>query len=351
MATHRHSKHATRPAAQINRANGDFLMQAAQGNGITDSKELANFMGQMQVESAGFKKTHESLRYSGDRLEHILTNKHGHIRNGLTSEEVHAAAKGGEKTTAAALYGGDFGETMGNRKGTEDCYTFRGRGFVQLTGRSNYEHIGKVLGLDLANNPDLASDPKNAAKIAVQYWKENVVARRAQHDVDHAGRIINGGTNGRHERRDAVVHWQGKIAQGYKPGDPEPGQSLQDSPLFKQAKSGLEKIDAEFGRKPDQLTDNAAAAIAVAALRGGLTRIDHMTLGGNDNSTIFAIQGKPGAALSKFVDVPTVESMHTPVAQSSQAFTVVQQVLQVQQQAPQQNSQQAAQQTAPAMAR
>jgi putative chitinase len=121
--------------------------------------------------------------------------------------------------------------------------------------------------------------------------------------------------------------------------------------LYKQAKSGLEKIDAEFGRKPDQLTDNAAAAIAVAALRGGLTRIDHMTLGGNDNSTIFAIQGKPGAALSKFVDVPTVESMHTPVAQSSQAFTVGQQAQQTQQQAPQQNSQQAAQQTAPAMSR
>jgi hypothetical protein len=123
------------------------------------------------------------------------------------------------------------------------------------------------------------------------------------------------------------------------------------NPLYKQAKSALQEIDAQFGRKSDQLTDNAAAAIAVAALRGGLTRIDHMTLGGNDNSTIFAIQGEPGAALSKFVDVPTVESMHTPVAQSSQAFTVVQQVQQAQQQAPQQNNQQTAQQAAPAMSR
>jgi peptidoglycan hydrolase-like protein with peptidoglycan-binding domain len=118
--------------------------------------------------------------------------------------------------------------------------------------------------------------------------------------------------------------------------------------MFQQARSALQKIDAQYGRKPDQLTDNAAAAIAVAALRSGLTRIDHMTLGGNDNSTILAIQGKPGAALSKFVDVPTVESMHTPVAQSSQAFTVVQQA---QQQAPQQTNQQAAQQAAPAMSR
>lgn len=131
-----------------------------------------------------------------------------------------------------------------------------------------------------------------------------------------------------------------------------PGSLTEEShpgnPLYKQAKSALQEIDAQFGRKSDQLTDNAAAAIAVAAVRGGLTRIDHLTLGGNDNSTILAIQGKPGAALSKFVDVPTVESMHTPVAQSSQAFIVVQQL---QQQAPQQNNQQAAQQMAPAMSR
>jgi len=132
-----------------------------------------------------------------------------------------------------------------------------------------------------------------------------------------------------------------------------PGSLAEEShpgnPLYKQAKSALQEIDAQFGRKSDQLTDNAAAAIAVAALRGGLTRIDHMTLGGDDNSTIFAIQGKPGAALSKFVDVPTVESMHTPVAQSSQAFAYVQQIQQ--QQAPQQSNQQAAQHAAPAMAR
>ncbi|MDM0040270.1 glucosaminidase domain-containing protein [Variovorax sp. J22G21] len=119
-------------------------------------------------------------------------------------------------------------------------------------------------------------------------------------------------------------------------------------PLYKQAKSALQEIDAQFGRKPDQLTDNAAAAITVAALRGGLTRIDRITLGGNDNSTIFAIQGNPGTALSKVVDVPTVESMNTPVAQSSQAFTVVQQA---QQQATQQNSQHAAHPTAPSMSR
>ncbi|MDP9933665.1 XVIPCD domain-containing protein [Variovorax paradoxus] len=263
----------------------------------------------------------------------------------MTQEDASAIAAGGPEKVAEAIYGGrrDLGNT-----GPGDGWKYHGRGFVQLTGRYNYERYGKALGLDLVNHPDLASEPANSAKIAVQYWKERVAAHSHQHDITRATEDINGGQNSLKERKAAAAQWEVKLAHGYKPGDPEPGQSLQDSPVFKQAKSALEKIDAQFGRKSDQLTDNAAAAITVAALRGGLTRIDHMTLGGNDNSTIFAIQGKPGAALSKIVDVPTVESMHTPVAQSSQAFTVVQQT---QQQAPQQNNQQAAQQAAPAMSR
>ncbi|MEJ1168139.1 XVIPCD domain-containing protein [Variovorax sp. CCNWLW235] len=337
-APHPHNAHH---AAPYSKGNGDFVLQAAQGAGITNAKELANFMGQMQVESHGFTKAHENLRYSGQNVFKAPHKRHPE----MTQEDASAIASGGPDKVAEAIYGGrrDLGNTEPG-----DGWKFHGRGFVQLTGRYNYERYGKALGLDLVNHPDLASEPANSARIAVQYWKERVVAHGHQHDITRATEDINGGQNSLKERKAAAAEWETKLVRGYKPGDPEPGQSLQDSPLFKQAKSALQEIDAQFGRKSDQLTDNAAAAIAVAALRGGLTRIDHMTLGGNDNSTIFAIQGKPGAALSKFVDVPTVESMNTPVAQSSQAFTVVQQA---QQQAPQQNNQQTAQQAAPAMSR
>jgi peptidoglycan hydrolase-like protein with peptidoglycan-binding domain len=116
--------------------------------------------------------------------------------------------------------------------------------------------------------------------------------------------------------------------------------------MFQQAKSALQKIDAQYGRKPDQLTDNGAAAVAVAAQRAGMTRIDHLELGGLDNSKIIAVQGTPGTPFSKVITVPTVEAMHTPVAQSSQAFTLAQQAQQPQQMAPP-----APQQAAPAMSR
>ncbi|MBS7777350.1 peptidoglycan-binding domain-containing protein [Acidovorax sp. CCYZU-2555] len=110
---------------------------------------------------------------------------------------------------------------------------------------------------------------------------------------------------------------------------------LQDNPLFKQAQSALQRVDAQFGRTPDQLTDNAAGAVAVSAHRAGLTRIDHIELGGVDNSKIFAVQGKLGTAHSKVIDVPTVDAMHTPIAQSDKAFAQAQQHSSATQQAPQ----------------
>ncbi|RYF30926.1 MAG: hypothetical protein EOO23_03965 [Comamonadaceae bacterium] len=124
---------------------------------------------------------------------------------------------------------------------------------------------------------------------------------------------------------------------------------IQDSPLFKQAHAALQKIDAQFCRKSDQLTENAAAAVTVAAQKAGLTRIDHLELGGPDNSKIFAVQGKLGTTHSKVIDVPTVEAMHTPLAQSAKVSVETQQHLPAQQ--PPQVAQPSPQQTAQALVR
>lgn len=60
--------------------------------------------------------------------------------------------------------GTKIGKNLGNTK-PGDGYRFRGRGYVQLTGRTNYERMGKILGIDLAGNPDLALEPAIAANI------------------------------------------------------------------------------------------------------------------------------------------------------------------------------------------
>lgn len=48
---------------------------------------------------------------------------------------------------------------------------YKGRGYIQLTGRSNYRYFGNKIGVDLENNPDLALRPDIAAKVVVEYWK------------------------------------------------------------------------------------------------------------------------------------------------------------------------------------
>jgi predicted chitinase/GNAT superfamily N-acetyltransferase len=65
---------------------------------------------------------------------------------------------------------------LGNKvKGDGERY--KGRGFIQLTGRDNYTRAGKALGLPLEANPDLAAEPDNAAKIAVWYWQNRVAPK------------------------------------------------------------------------------------------------------------------------------------------------------------------------------
>jgi predicted chitinase len=62
---------------------------------------------------------------------------------------------------------------LGNVK-PGDGVKYRGRGYIQLTGRYNYRIAGKALGLPLEAQPDLAADPDIAAKIAVWYWNSRV---------------------------------------------------------------------------------------------------------------------------------------------------------------------------------
>jgi predicted chitinase len=82
---------------------------------------------------------------------------------------------------------------LGNVK-RGDGYRFRGRGYIQLTGRDNYTRVGRALGIDLVNHPELAADPATAARIAVYFWKKRVAPRVA--DFERAGvRDVTRGIN------------------------------------------------------------------------------------------------------------------------------------------------------------
>jgi putative chitinase len=92
----------------------------------------------------------------------------------------------------------DHRQDLGNL-GPPDGARFRGRGFIQLTGRKNYKFYGSLLGYDLIGNPELANTPQPAAQILAAYLKENEPSIRsalAAGDLAAARRVVNGGLNG-----------------------------------------------------------------------------------------------------------------------------------------------------------
>jgi putative chitinase len=65
-------------------------------------------------------------------------------------------------------------------------FTYRGRGFIQLTGEFNYRPAGRYLGIDLVGSPSLAATERWSAPIANWYWNENRDINPLADDLDMA---------------------------------------------------------------------------------------------------------------------------------------------------------------------
>jgi len=115
-----------------------------------------------------------------------------------------------EEYASGAAYEGrsDLGNTQAG-----DGVRFKGRGFIQLTGRANYEEYGRKLGVDLVGNPSLALDPKISAKILVEYFAERGVDdKAAAGNWEGVRRAVNGGMNGWNTFIAAVGDLRGTVA-------------------------------------------------------------------------------------------------------------------------------------------
>ncbi|MGL4964952.1 MAG: glycoside hydrolase family 19 protein [Inquilinus sp.] len=105
-----------------------------------------------------------------------------------------------------------------------DGYRYRGRGFLQTTGRANYKAAAKASSIDLVANPDLAAEPDTAVQIAVVYWVTRHVAAAAQRDdAEAVTRLINGGLNGLADRLAALAR--------AKAAFPDPPDWADDPPI------------------------------------------------------------------------------------------------------------------------
>lgn len=83
-----------------------------------------------------------------------------------------------------------------------DGRRFRGRGWIQLTGRYNYTKAGQALGIDLVNKPQLAADENIAMDIAIWYFEDRVMNRISNpKNIRGITKAVNGGFNGYQDRR------------------------------------------------------------------------------------------------------------------------------------------------------
>ncbi|UYE93569.1 tail fiber protein [Shewanella phage FishSpeaker] len=144
-----------------------LIIKEMLARGFTDPREIALVLANAYVESGGFKKSTENLKYTDPKR---MVDLFSEVK---TIEQARSLMKAGPVTTANTVYGGAKGLSLGNTN-PGDGWRYRGRGFIQLTGKNNYKSIGDRLGLDLVGNPKLASeDPNIMAKILVEYFASN----------------------------------------------------------------------------------------------------------------------------------------------------------------------------------
>lgn len=169
---------------------------------LENALRAAHMIGQCAHESARFTRVAESLHYSTvDRLLQIFGR---HFR-----DRAHARQFVGNSQKLANHV---YANRMGNgspRSG--DGFRFRGRGYLQLTGRSNYRAAGRRIGIDLEADPDRATEPGTAWLIAANYLATRKRSGKTalqwadQNNVEAVTRIVNGGLNGLPDRRNRTA--------------------------------------------------------------------------------------------------------------------------------------------------
>ena len=157
---------------------------------IDTPQRIAMFLAQCAHESAYFGTTRENLNYSADGLKKIFPKYFAH----RDAQEYHRQPE----KIANVVYSGRMGN---GDEASGDGWRFCGRGFIQLTGRSNYTACGAALGVDLTENPQYLETPEGAARSAAWFWKKNGLNTFADNgDIKGATKRINGGFIGLEDR-------------------------------------------------------------------------------------------------------------------------------------------------------
>jgi putative chitinase len=161
---------------------------------INTPLRLAHFLAQCGHESGGFKATQENLNYSAKGLAGIF-------KKYFPTEAAAAPYARQPQKIASKVYGGRMGN---GPESSGEGYKFRGRGYIQLTGKENYTAFGKSIGEDMTVNPDVVAS-KYALLSAAWFFSKNGLHKIADEGasdlvVTKITKRVNGGTIGLPDR-------------------------------------------------------------------------------------------------------------------------------------------------------
>jgi len=160
--------------------------------GIDTAVELSHFLSQCGHESAGFKVVNENLNYSAKGLLGIF--KKYFPTQALAESYQRKPEKIANKVYASRMGNGDEASGEG--------FKYRGSGYIQLTGKSNYTAFGKAIGVDIAANPDLVAT-KYPLLSAAWFFSKNCLPKckdASDATVTAVTKCVNGGTIGLPDR-------------------------------------------------------------------------------------------------------------------------------------------------------
>jgi putative chitinase len=185
----------TKIGATPDGAFGPKTMKAAMEFYKLSAVRAAHFFGQTSHETGEFKTFSENLNYSAAGLKKIFKK----YFNDLTAL---AYARNPEKIANKV-----YGSRMGNgNEASGDGWKFRGRGALQLTGKSNYEAFAKYLGKpEIMDKPEMVAD-EYAFESAMFFFDKNKLWDICDKGVNEDSMLkltkrINGGTNGLEHRK------------------------------------------------------------------------------------------------------------------------------------------------------
>lgn len=161
---------------------------------INTPLRLAHFLAQCGHESGGFRATQENLNYSAKGLT-------GTFKKYFPSEAAAAPYAKNPLKIASKVYGGRMGN---GPESTQEGYKFRGRGYIQLTGKENYTAFGKSINEDILSNPDKVAS-SYALLSAAWFFSKNGLHKMADEGASDAvvtkiTKRVNGGTIGLADR-------------------------------------------------------------------------------------------------------------------------------------------------------